>query len=64
MKCYGDICIAAIKLGGTVSGEHGIGFCKAKYFEQEVDQIVIETMRKIKRTLDPKNILNPGKMTL
>lgn len=52
---------AALELGGTVSGEHGIGFCKAPFLTQEVGQGSMEVMRSIKRALDPNNILNPGK---
>jgi glycolate oxidase len=64
MKCYRDICLAAIEMGGTISGEHGIGLCKTPYFEDEVGRETIEVMRRIKRALDPLNILNPGKMNL
>ena len=64
MRCYGEICRVAIELGGTISGEHGVGLCKAPYFEEEVDKFTIGVMRKIKKALDPNNIMNPGKMTL
>ena len=52
---------AAISLGGTISGEHGVGFCKAPFLGDEVGPGSIEMMRRIKRALDPNNILNPGK---
>ncbi len=52
----------AIDLGGTISGEHGIGYLKAPYLDMALDAATIETMKRIKRTLDPNNILNPGKM--
>lgn len=52
----------AIDLGGTISGEHGIGYVKAPYLTMALDHSTIETMKLIKRTLDPNNILNPGKM--
>jgi len=52
---------AAISLGGTVSGEHGIGFAKAPFLEREIGPGSLEVMRRIKRALDPNNILNPGK---
>jgi len=52
---------AALELGGTLSGEHGIGFCKAPFLVQELGKGSVEIMRRIKRALDPNNILNPGK---
>ena len=51
-----------LKLGGTLSGEHGIGITKAKYLEQEVGKSGLELMRKIKSAFDPDKIINPGKM--
>ncbi|MDT4898375.1 MAG: glycolate oxidase [Acidobacteriota bacterium] len=52
----------AVELGGTISGEHGIGYVKAPYLEMAIDAPTIETMKRIKRALDPLGILNPGKM--
>jgi len=52
---------AALELGGTVSGEHGIGFAKAAFLAREVGETSVEIMRRIKRSLDPNGILNPGK---
>ncbi|MFW5488124.1 MAG: FAD-binding oxidoreductase [Desulfovibrio sp.] len=52
----------ALKLGGTLSGEHGIGLAKSKYMEKETTRATIEYSRKMKAALDPKGILNPGKM--
>jgi len=51
-----------IELGGSLSGEHGIGFTKAPYISMELDESTIKLMKSIKRTLDPNNILNPGKI--
>lgn len=51
-----------IRLGGTLSGEHGVGLTKAPYIGLELSQITIEVMKKIKMALDPNNILNPGKI--
>lgn len=59
-----DVFAAALALGGTLSGEHGIGLAKAKYLEQEVGRAGIEMFRRIKRAMDPNNVLNPGKMAL
>jgi glycolate oxidase len=52
----------AVELGGTISGEHGIGYVKAPYLGIAVDTATLETMRRIKQSLDPNGILNPGKM--
>jgi glycolate oxidase len=51
---------AAIAMGGTLSGEHGIGIAKKKFMHKEFDETAIELMRGIKRAFDPNNILNPG----
>jgi glycolate oxidase len=51
-----------IKLGGTLSGEHGIGITKAAYLPMELDATSLEVMRGIKKFFDPNNILNPGKI--
>jgi glycolate oxidase len=51
---------AAIAMGGTLSGEHGIGIAKARFMTMEFSQSAIEIMRGIKRVFDPNNILNPG----
>ncbi len=59
-----EIFSAALKLGGTLSGEHGIGVAKARFLEKEVGKEGIEVMKKIKRALDPNNVLNPGKIFL
>ncbi len=52
----------ALALGGTLSGEHGIGLAKAPFMEKETTRATLEYSRRIKRALDPKNILNPGKV--
>ena len=51
---------AALALGGTLSGEHGIGTAKSRFLEKEVGQGTILYSKRIKAALDPKNILNPG----
>ncbi|NSL53309.1 FAD-binding oxidoreductase [Calidifontibacillus erzurumensis] len=57
-----EIFEAALELGGTLSGEHGIGILKAPYMEMELGAAGLDLMRKIKEAWDPNNILNPGKI--
>ena len=52
----------AIKLEGTVTGEHGVGRGKMGLLELQFDQPTLEVMRAIKRSLDPKNLFNPDKV--
>jgi glycolate oxidase len=53
---------AALDLGGTLSGEHGVGSFKRPYLEQALGPVSIEIQKRIKQALDPLNILNPGKI--
>ena len=53
---------AAIALGGTVTGEHGIGAARKPFLEEQVGTDAVEVMRAIKRALDPAGILNPGRV--
>jgi len=57
-----DIFELTLSLGGTISGEHGIGLTKSKYLDMELDPMTIDLMRGIKRLFDHKGILNPGKV--
>ena len=52
----------AQSMGGTCTGEHGIGQGKQKYLEAELGIEAIDAMRAVKRALDPLNIFNPGKI--
>lgn len=61
-KAIDEIFEKALELGGTLSGEHGIGTSKSKYLENETGRAAIVYSRRIKAALDPKNILNPGKI--
>jgi glycolate oxidase len=61
-KAVDELFERTLKLGGTLSGEHGIGVTKAKYLEWEVGKEGIELMKKIKSAFDPDQIINPGKM--
>ena len=57
-----EIFEVALGLGGTLSGEHGIGLAKSKWMEKETSRGTILYSRRLKKALDPKNILNPGKI--
>ncbi len=61
-KAVKDVFEATLKLGGTISGEHGIGLTKSRYVGMELSSDSIELMKAIKRVFDPKGIMNPGKM--
>ena len=65
MKAEGairEVFKAALEMGGTMSGEHGVGIAKAPYIPLEITPVAAEYMKAIKRSLDPNNILNPGKI--
>ena len=51
-----------IQLGGTITGEHGIGITKAPYLEMEIPRAGLDLMSRIKKAFAPKGILNPGKI--
>ena len=53
-----------IDMGGTITGEHGIGITKAPYLEMEIPRAGLDLMARIKKAFDPKGILNPGKIFL
>jgi glycolate oxidase len=61
-KAVDELFEQTLKLGGTLSGEHGIGVTKSKYLEWEVGKEGIRMMKKIKSAFDPDNIVNPGKI--
>lgn len=52
----------ALELGGTLSGEHGVGTLKRPYMQKALGDVSVEIQKKIKQVLDPQNILNPGKV--
>jgi D-lactate dehydrogenase (cytochrome) len=52
----------ALAMGGTCTGEHGIGIGKQQFLIEEAGEPAVALMRRIKSTLDPRNILNPGKI--
>jgi glycolate oxidase len=57
-----EIFNAALALGGVLSGEHGIGLEKQRFLARAMDPVALDLMKKIKKLLDPDNILNPGKI--
>ncbi len=61
-KCVSETFALAVALGGTISGEHGIGYVKAPYLDYAIDKPTLEIMKSIKKVFDPNGILNPGKM--
>ena len=62
LEFYQLIMQKAIKLGGTISAEHGIGKIKKKYLQEMIGEKGIESMKKIKNALDPKNLLGRGNL--
>jgi len=61
-KAMDELFAMALSLGGTISGEHGIGLEKRHFLDKAMDPMAIEVMKQIKKILDPNNILNPGKI--
>ena len=61
-KALPELFKSALKLGGTITGEHGVGIVKAPFLPLEAGVEGMHVMQEIKNVLDPKNILNPGKM--
>ena len=61
-KAVSEIFSAAVELGGTLSGEHGIGNMKSPFMEMELGAAGLDMMKRIKQVWDPNNIMNPGKI--
>jgi len=61
-QAFAEIFEAAIELGGTITGEHGVGLVKAPYLEWKVGEAGIALMKGIKMAFDPLHLLNPGKI--
>lgn len=61
-ECVKETFALSVALGGSISGEHGIGYVKAAYLDMAVDRPTLEVMKGIKKVFDPNGILNPGKM--
>lgn len=61
-QCVSEVFQLSVDLGGTISGEHGIGYVKAPYLSYAIDKPTLDVMKTIKKAFDPNGILNPGKM--
>jgi len=61
-SCVASLFEVTLSLGGTTSGEHGIGMAKSKYLPDERGPVGMEVLRRVKRVFDPAGILNPGKI--
>ncbi len=61
-QCLDDVFSLVLGLDGTLSGEHGVGMAKRPFVDREIDPVTLDFMRSIKKTFDPADILNPGKL--
>jgi glycolate oxidase len=57
-----EVFLACLRLGGTLTGEHGVGILKRRWLRDELGDDQVQLQRELKRVFDPKNILNPGKV--
>ncbi|MGH3360581.1 MAG: FAD-binding oxidoreductase, partial [Nocardioidaceae bacterium] len=61
-QAFDDVMTLGLELGGTITGEHGVGVLKRELLAREIGDLGIRVHRDIKKALDPQNILNPGKV--
>ncbi len=61
-QAFDDIMVISLELGGTITGEHGVGVLKMALLEREIGELSLRVHRDIKKALDPLSILNPGKV--
>ncbi|MEI4270387.1 FAD-linked oxidase C-terminal domain-containing protein [Klenkia sp. LSe6-5] len=61
-RAFDDILELGLSMGGTITGEHGVGNLKSEWLEREIGPVSLDVHRSIKRALDPAGLLNPGKM--
>ena len=61
LEAFDALVLAALDLGGTITGEHGVGSIKAPFLEREIGAGNLAIQRRIKRALDPQGLLNPGR---
>jgi glycolate oxidase len=57
-----EMFLACLRLGGTLTGEHGVGILKRRWLRDELGDAQVDLQRELKRVFDPDNILNPGKI--
>ncbi|MFB6725542.1 FAD-binding oxidoreductase [Kribbella sp. NPDC056345] len=62
MEAFGAVMELGLALGGTITGEHGIGTLKARWLEDELGPVGLELHRRVKKAFDPAGLLNPGKV--
>ncbi|MBN2062789.1 MAG: FAD-binding protein [Deltaproteobacteria bacterium] len=63
-KVIRELFLKVVEMGGTITGEHGVGITKAPYMELELSRPALDLMVRLKKAFDPNGILNPGKMSL
>lgn len=61
-KAMSEIFALALEMGGTITGEHGVGSAKLPYLEARLGKVQMDLQRSIKKAFDPHNILNPGRL--
>jgi glycolate oxidase len=61
-QAFSEIFAETIRLGGSITGEHGVGVAKKKFLPQMTGPVPLRVMRELRRALDPHSILNPGKL--
>jgi glycolate oxidase len=61
-EAFQEIFDEAVRLGGTITGEHGVGLAKKNFLPKFAGDAQMRVMRELRRALDPNGILNPGKM--
>ena len=61
-RAFEEIFAHAIEMGGSITGEHGVGMVKLPYLERQLGSAQLALLRRIKAAFDPNGILNPGKL--
>nr|WP_225955433.1 FAD-linked oxidase C-terminal domain-containing protein [Kibdelosporangium phytohabitans] len=61
-QAFADVMRLGLELGGTITGEHGVGFLKREWLARELDEAALWSHQQIKQALDPRGILNPGRV--
>ena len=61
-ELFREVYRLGVAMGGTISGEHGIGIAKREYMDIAVPKAKLELMRRLKDAFDPNGIMNPGKV--